>query len=69
MIEFFVNNGRKIRLKQNEPDGIVNVTTWKVYRDGTQGCENAYTITPGDFVMMLNRYRYQKRNGNKTLDF
>ena len=42
-MEFYVNNGRKIKLE--------------------------HTITPGDFVMMLNWYRYQKRMGNTDLNF
>lgn len=68
-MELFVNNGRKIVLEQAEPDGPVNVTTWKMPHDDVRGCEDEYTITPGDFVMMLNWYRHQKRTGNTDLNF
>ena len=69
-MEFEVNNGQKIILEQAEPDGPVNVTTWGApSSDGTKDCEDEYTITPGDFVMMLNWYRHQKRTGNTDLNF
>lgn len=68
-MEFFVNNGRRIELEQAEPDGPVNVTTWEAPHDDCTGCEDEYTITPGDFVMMLNWYRHQKRTGNVDLNF
>lgn len=53
-MEFFVNNGRKIELEQAEPDGPVKVTAWGAPHDDYTDCEDEYTITPGDFVMMLN---------------
>ena len=54
-MEFEVNNERKIKLEQAEPDGPVSVTTWEAPRDdGTMDCESEYTISVGDFVMMLN---------------
>ena len=69
-MEFKVNNGRTIKLEQSEPDGPVSVTTWEAPdRDGNVGCDSEYTISPGDFVMMLNWYRYQKRMGNTDLNF
>lgn len=68
-MEFFVNNGRKIELEQAESDGPVNVTTWRAPHDDYTGCEDEYSITPGDFVMMLNWYRHQKRTGNVDLNF
>ena len=68
-MEFFVNNGRKIELEQAEPDGPVNVTAWGVPHDDYTDCEDEYTITPGDFVMMLNWYRHQKRTGSVDLNF
>lgn len=44
-MEFYVNNGRKIKLEQAEPDGPVSVTTWEAPdRDGNVGCESEYTI-------------------------
>lgn len=69
-MEFEVNNGREITLEQAEPDGPVSVTTWAAPRgDGTRDCESEYTISPGDFVMMLNWYQHQKRTGNTDLNF
>lgn len=32
-MEFEVNNERKIKLEQAEPDGPVSVTTWEAPRD------------------------------------
>lgn len=69
-MEFEVNNGRKIILVQSKPDGPVNVSTWGASSGDREGsCEDWYTITPGDFVMMLNWYRHQKRTGNTDLNF
>lgn len=68
-IEFSVNNQRKIQLTQTEPDGAVTVTTWDAERNGVREVESEYQISPGDFVMMLNWYRYQKENGNPNLNF
>lgn len=68
-IEFNVNNQRKIQLTQTEPDGAVTVTTWEAERNGVRDVESEYQISPGDFVMMLNWYRYQKENGNPDLNF
>ena len=69
-MEFFVNNGRKIQLEQTEPDGPVRVTTWAPPSgDGTTDCDSEYTISAGDFVMILNWYCHQKRTGNTDLNF
>lgn len=69
-MEFEVNNGRKIKLEQAEHDGAVFVTVWEAPdADGNRGCDDDYTISPGDFVMMLNWYRHQKRTGNVDLNF
>lgn len=69
-MEFYVNNGQKIKLEQAGPDGTVNVTIWEAPdRDMNVGCESEYTISPWDFVMMLNWYCYQKRTGNTDLNF
>lgn len=69
MIEFEVNNQRKIRLEQQEQDKDVNVTVWAEQIDGIREVEEEYAISPGDFVMLLNWYRYQKENGNTNLSF
>lgn len=68
-IEFNVNNQRKIQLEQSRRDGDVTVTVWSAERNGIREVENEYKINPGDFVMMLNWYRYQKENGNPDLSF
>ena len=66
-IEFNVNNQQKIQLEQSEHDRDVTVTVWSAERNGIREVENEYKINPGDFVMMLNWYRYQKENGNHIL--
>ena len=64
-ISFEINNGQTITLEQGKHDGGVTVTktVGKVVTDA------GYTINPGDFVTMLNWYRYQKENGNENLNF
>jgi len=65
-----VNNRRQIVLEQARTDGDITVTTWGVpTKDGIMPCEAEYTISVGDFVSMLNWYKYQKRNGNENLLF
>ena len=69
-MEFEVNNERKIKLEQAEPDGPVSVTTWEAPRDdGTMDCESEYTISVRDFVMMRNCYRHQNTTANTDLNF
>ena len=69
---FEVNNDRRIRVSQREIDGPVAVRILSapddVYRC-RRHIESEYEITPGDFVMMLNWYRYQKAQGNNALMF
>jgi hypothetical protein len=62
---FKVNNGRTIEVFQARDDGPVYVTTY----DSKGEKESSDIISAGDFVMMLNWYRYQKENGNQNLDF
>lgn len=64
-MKFKVNNGRTIEVFQAREDGPVYVTTY----DSKSGKESSEIISPGDFVMMLNWYRYQKENGNGNLNF
>lgn len=64
-MKFKVNNGRTIEVFQAREDGPVYVTTYSSKGD-EEDCE---IISPGDFVMMLNWYRYQKENGNENLNF
>lgn len=56
MISFNVNNGRSINLKQFGHDKEITVSI----NHGIEPPETEYTISPGDFVMLLNLYRYIK---------
>ena len=60
MISFDINNGGILTVHQDGHDTEINVFSTNT---GT------YKISPGDFVTMLNWYRYQKENGNENLDF
>lgn len=64
-MKFKVNNGRTIEVFQAREDGPVYVTTYNSKGEK----ESSEIISSGDFVMMLNWYRYQKENGNENLDF
>lgn len=69
-LKFNVTNGREIIVTQAEPDGITEVNIWKEYKEsGYWDCMDSYRISPGDFVMMLNWYKYQKEHGNEHLNF
>ena len=70
-LELAVNNDRRIRLKQSEIDGLITVRTLSAPTDvfGHRDLESEYEISAGDFVMMLNWYRYQKTQGNDALIF
>ncbi len=62
---FKVNNGRTIEVFQARDYGHVYVTRY--YSKGEK--ESGDIISAGDFVTMLNWYRYQKENGNENLNF
>ncbi len=62
---FDVNNGRKLKVFQARNDGPVYVIT--LTSEGEE--ENSEIIRAGDFVTMLNWYRYQKDAGNTNLSF
>lgn len=53
MITFDVNNCGKVTLEQKTHDKSVIVT---------HGNGNITTISPGDFIMLLNMYNYIKNN-------
>ena len=57
MIEFEVSNGRKLCLLQPTQNGRVEVFTTENYINHEE-----YDIEAGDFVMLLNLYRYIKDN-------
>ena len=65
-IIFYVNNGRKLEVFQAREDGSVYVITYdsKWEKEGS-----TEIISPGDFITMLNWYRYQKSNGDGNLTF
>ena len=45
-------------------DGNVIVTTWGAEKNGVREVENEYTISPADFIMLLNLHQYLKETGN-----
>lgn len=57
-ITFDINNQQVLELMQPEHDDRVFVT--RVRPNGSY--ENTYTISNGEFVMLLNLYRYIKEN-------
>ena len=52
-ISFNVNNGEKLEICQARHDGNISVNT---------GEGDKYNISAGDFVMLLNFYKYVKDN-------
>lgn len=52
-ISFDVNNGGKLNICQAKHDGSVSIST---------GDNEGYNISAGDFVMLLNFYKYVKDN-------
>lgn len=64
-MNFEVTNGRSIEVFQVRNDGPVYVSTL----DSKGQKESAESISAGDFVTMLNWYRYQKDSGNTNLSF
>lgn len=61
-ISFEVNNGGTLALKQEKHDGAVNANV--LFPDGDF---REFAISPGDFVMLMNYYRYQKERGEPIL--
>lgn len=66
MIKVEINNGQVLEIEQPKENGNIYIT--KKNSKGEQQ-ENTFSISAGDFVTMLNWYRYQKEKGNNTLDF
>ncbi len=54
-LTFNVNNGEKLELSQSEHDGTVYINKFN-------------KVSPGDMVMLINYYRYVKRE-NIQCDF
>lgn len=63
-LTFDINNGGILNIEQNVHDGEILMT-----RTDNGVVTRAETITPGNFVTMLNWYRYQIDSGNTNLEF
>jgi len=61
MIEMEINNGRTMQLAQQGRDKNITLTTYKT-KSGLVDLE--LEITPGEMVMLINYYRFQKDNSN-----
>jgi len=61
MIEMEINNNRTMQLAQQGRDQNIPLTTYNSESGEVDGEEE---ISPGDMVMLLNYYRFQKENGN-----
>lgn len=65
MIKLDVNNGCHLEIKYDDDRRCTVVEEY-----GSKGeLETRYAISDGDFVSMLNWYRYQKEKGNDALLF
>lgn len=64
MIKLRVNNGGIIRMCQQNVDGVIDgvIDVDTLYGEEV---ENSITMPPEDMVMLLNYYRFQKRNGKE----
>ena len=60
MISFEINNQRKMMLSQEQHDKNITVTTGTDYQ-----IDNEFIISPGDMVMLINYYRYQKEHNKE----
>lgn len=63
-IEIEINNGRTMRISQTESDKIRRGIGIETY-DETGILEERELISEGDFVMLINYYRYIKENDIK----
>ena len=64
-MEFEINNQQILVVKQYGQDKPVKVEIL----NSMDEVDKEYTITPEDFVTMLNWYQYQKSSGNDNLNF
>jgi hypothetical protein len=62
MIKIEVNNQQSLEVTQN--NHIINVERWSQTGIKTDN----YQISEGDFVMLLNYYRFQKENGKEIFE-
>lgn len=56
-MKFNVNNKRTLTIEQAAADGKIIVTT-----KSENKTDEVYSITPGDFVMLINLYKHTKDN-------
>jgi hypothetical protein len=61
LIEMAINNGRTMQLAQQGKEENITLTT---YNDKSGLVDFETQITPGDMVMLINYYRYQKDKSN-----
>ena len=66
VFSFDVNNSRKLRLFQQEHDGPVFIQTLDA-AGFPEPTDEEEEISPGDFVMLVNYFRYCKRSGRELL--
>ena len=59
-IEMEINNGRTMQLAQQSYDGTIAFTN---YNTESGLVDHEESVSPGDMVMLMNYYRYQKENG------
>ena len=62
-ISFDINNGRKMELIQRQHDGHTLIIIEDAKGDHKSINDSEAFIAPGDFVMLINYYRMQKRAG------
>lgn len=59
-IEMEINNGRTMQLAQQAYDGTILFTT---YNTESGLVDHEEDISPGEMVMLLNYFRFQKEKG------
>lgn len=68
-MKFNVNNNGTMEVFQARDDGPVYVAVYEPEKDGKREQRSSTIIQAGDFITMLNWYRYQKEHGNESLNF
>ena len=57
MINIEINNGRTMEIHQNKTTKEI-----KVYTGKGNNIDSSFSISEGDFVLLMDYYRYQKEN-------
>jgi len=68
-MKFNVNNGGTMEVFQARDDGPVYVTVYEPEKDGKREQRSSDIVQPGDFITIMNWYRYQEEHGNESLNF